>query len=204
MDLLEDLPGSPFCIILGFSDKIPYIGSSYNSALTRTLVWFHTASEAELLAGSARGGRTYMKELHTDIEIAAPVERVWALLVDLQSYKDWNPFIREGHGELREGARIRVRIQLPGRLGMSFHPRVLIVRPGHEIRWVGHFMTPGIINGEHIFLLEPLGVGRVRLVQKEIFRGLLVPLLWSILNRNTRRGFEQMNRALKARAEADV
>ena len=41
-----------------------------------------------------------------------------------------------------------------------------------------------------------------RFTQREEFRGVLVPLLWKQLDTRTRAGFEAMNEALKARAEA--
>ena len=56
-------------------------------------------------------------------------------------------------------------------------------------------------DGEHIFTIEPLEAGDVRFVQREIFTGVLVPLFMRWLEKDTRRGFEEMNRALKLRAE---
>ena len=50
-------------------------------------------------------------------------------------------------------------------------------------------------------MLDPLGENRVRLTHSECFRGLLVPMLWKGLDTDTRAGFEQLNQALKARAE---
>ncbi|HLE55364.1 MAG TPA: SRPBCC domain-containing protein [Thermoplasmata archaeon] len=63
---------------------------------------------------------------------------------------------------------------------------------------------PGLFDGEHIFEIEPAGAGRTRFVQREVFRGLLVPVLARSLDRDTKRGFEEMNRALKMRAELGV
>jgi hypothetical protein len=62
--------------------------------------------------------------------------------------------------------------------------------------------VPGLFDGEHSLTIEALEENRVRFVQSEAFRGLLVPLFARSLNNNTRRGFEEMNRALKERAEA--
>jgi hypothetical protein len=45
--------------------------------------------------------------------------------------------------------------------------------------------------------------GSVRFVQREEFSGLLVPLLWPLLEKNTRLGFEDMNKGLKTRAESN-
>jgi hypothetical protein len=143
-----------------------------------------------------------MKEIHTEIEIDAPAERVWRVLTDFAAYPQWNPFVRRGEGEVKVGFRLQVFIQPAGGKGMSFRPRVLVADPGRELRWLGHLWVPGLFDGEHSFVIEPLGEGRVRFIQRERFGGLLLPLLWKILDRETRRGFEEMNRALKLRCEA--
>jgi uncharacterized protein YndB with AHSA1/START domain len=51
-----------------------------------------------------------MKELHSEIEINAPAERVWELLTDFASYPQWNPFIRTISGQPTKGERLEVRI----------------------------------------------------------------------------------------------
>ncbi len=143
-----------------------------------------------------------MNHLHTEISINAPPERVWHLLTDFSSYPQWNPFIRRAIGEPREGARLEVYLQPSGARGMTFRPRILKAEPDRELRWLGHFLLPGLFDGEHIFTIEPLEAGGVRFVQREIFTGLLVSLFALWLEKDTRRGFEEMNRALKTRAES--
>src|SRR5208337_3854746 len=39
-----------------------------------------------------------MKEIHTEIEINAPAEKVWKVLTDFAAYPEWNPFVRCGAG----------------------------------------------------------------------------------------------------------
>jgi hypothetical protein len=85
---------------------------------------------------------------------------------------------------------------------MTFKPKVLNAEPNRELRWLGHLLFPGLFDGEHSFTIQPLGESRVRFVQREEFKGLLVPLLARSLDNGTRRGFEEMNRALKERAES--
>jgi hypothetical protein len=60
----------------------------------------------------------------------------------------------------------------------------------------------GLFDGEHPLTIHRLGEDRVRFVQAETFGGVLVPLFARSLDNGTRRGFEEMNRALKERAEA--
>jgi hypothetical protein len=144
-----------------------------------------------------------MKQLlRTEIEIDAPAKRVWELLTDFASYPEWNPFIRSISGQPAPGERLQARIEPPGGRGMTFKPRVLNAEPERELRWVGHLLVPGLFDGEHSFTIEPLQENRVRFVQREAFKGLLVPLFARSLETNTLRGFEGMNRALKERAEA--
>jgi hypothetical protein len=142
-----------------------------------------------------------MKELHSEIEIAATAERVWRVLTDFPSYPQWNPFIRRISGEPKTGERLEVRLEPPGGQGMTFRPKLLNAEANHELRWLGRLFVPGLFDGEHSLIIEPLGESRVRFVQREEFRGLLVPLLARSLDDNTRRGFEEMNHALKERAE---
>ncbi len=143
-----------------------------------------------------------MKELRTEIKIQASAERVWQILTDFPSFPEWNPFIRRASGEPRKGARLVVFMQPSGARGMTFQPEVLKAEPNRELRWLGHLLVPGLFDGEHIFTIEPLGINRVRFVQREIFTGLLVPLFARWLHTDTLRGFEEMNRALKIQAES--
>ena len=142
-----------------------------------------------------------MKELRSEIEIGAPPERVWRVLTDFAAYPEWNPFIRRVSGRPEVDERLVVRMRPSGTRGMTFRPTVMKVEPSRELRWLGHLLVPGIFDGEHIFEIEELERDRVRFVQREVFKGLLVPLLARSLDRDTQRGFEEMNRALRERIE---
>ena len=140
-------------------------------------------------------------EINTEIEINAPSETVWNLLTDTSKFPEWNPFIRRLRGELKAGQKLVVFIQPSGARGMEFNPVVLKVEPNRELRWLGRLVFPGLFDGEHIFQIEPLSNGGVRFRQREIFSGVLVPLLKSSLEIDTRRGFNEMNQKLKELAE---
>lgn len=142
-----------------------------------------------------------MRELRRDIEIDAPPSTVWAVLADTSSYSDWNPFMRRLDGELQEGAKLDVRIEPPGARSMNFKPKVLAVTPERELRWIGRLLMPGLFDGEHSFRIEPIGDSRTRFTQAEKFTGILVPAFKSTLDK-TEAGFEQMNQALKSKAES--
>ena len=141
-----------------------------------------------------------MRELRTEIVIHAAPERVWGVLTDFAAYPEWNPFVRRISGEPALGSRLEVRIEPPGSRALTFKPTVVACEPGRELAWLGRLLVRGLFDGEHHFELHSAEGGSTRLVQREEFRGLLVPLAGGGLER-TRRGFEAMNEALKQRAE---
>ena len=136
-------------------------------------------------------------QLHTDIEIDA----VWAELVDLDSYSEWNPFVISSQGTVAVGEQLTNRMQSPGGKAMTLRPKVTVVEAERVFEWLGHFGLPGIFDGRHRFEIEPTATGS-RLIQAEAFRGALVRFMRKSLDVQTVKGFEAMNSALKARAEA--
>jgi hypothetical protein len=137
--------------------------------------------------------------LDTYIDIDAPPERVWEVLLDLPAWKEWNPFIPSLTGKLEVGARLRMTVVPPGRKPMEFKPKVFTMRHGEEILWGGSFL--GVVyRGDHEILLEPQPGGRTRFRQIERFRGPMV-LFMNAMIEATESGYHQMNEALKKRVE---
>ncbi|MBZ0235032.1 MAG: SRPBCC family protein [Deltaproteobacteria bacterium] len=144
-----------------------------------------------------------MIELSSATEIDAPAEAVWRTLTDFEHFSEWNPFIREAHGTTDVGGTVTVRVQPSfGGPRLPLHATILFRDDNHELRWKGSLLAPWLGAGEHTFTIEPIGAHRVRFVQREVFTGALPRLLAPILARETQRGFDAMNLALKARAES--
>jgi hypothetical protein len=141
------------------------------------------------------------KQLRAQIDIQATPERVWQVLTDFGAYPQWNPFMTRADGTPHPGEHLTIRLQPVDGRAVTFRPTVLEATPAVRLRWLGHLLVPGIFDGEHRFTIQPLGDGQVRLVQQEDFRGLLVPLLAASLDRHTLPAFQQLNQALKRRAE---
>lgn len=145
--------------------------------------------------------RRMARQLITSIEIDAPPNTVWEVLTDFTRFDQWNPFIRSVTGEAKKGVQLQVQIQSPGGDSMIFRPVVLIAEAERELCWLGRFLLPGVFDGEHRFQIERISNHRVRFLHSEVFSGLLVPFFWHSLDTQTREGFEEMNKALKLRAE---
>ena len=142
-----------------------------------------------------------MKELRSEIEIKRRPNGCGSSSPTFPVSPNGTRSSAKRRGNIRVGERLEVNIQPSGASAMTFRPTVLKVEPNRELRWLGHLLISGLFDGEHIFTIEPLGEGRVRFTQREVFTGLLVPLFARGLDTDTRRGFEEMNQALKARAE---
>ena len=143
-----------------------------------------------------------MHELYTTIGINAPRHVVWGVLTDLPRYGEWNPYIPRISGDLTPGKRLRVHASPSGTIGRTFFPEVLKVDGPNELRWVGRLPLPGLFNGEHIFTLEARGDDAVHFIHREEFSGLITPVHKRFRLTAAKRGFEEMNVALKTRAEA--
>lgn len=141
-----------------------------------------------------------MKEIHTEILINAPIEKIWATLTDLQAYAEWNPFIRKVEGMLQLDAQLTVTIQPAGQKPMTFHPKICLLGE-YEFSWLGQVGMKGIFDGLHRFKLEKITDNQVKFIHSERFSGILHwPILYMI-GKSASEGFANMNQALKERCE---
>jgi hypothetical protein len=142
-----------------------------------------------------------MKEIKTEIIINAASEKVWKVLTNFKAYPDWNPFITSIEGEVFEGSKFKVSVQSLGSKPMRFSPICTSYNENVEFSWLGKIMMKGIFDGKHGFELIPLVEGKTKFIQREEFKGILVPMLWKKLDVNTRWSFEMMNDKLKETIE---
>ncbi|MGZ4725314.1 MAG: SRPBCC family protein [Ilumatobacteraceae bacterium] len=143
-----------------------------------------------------------MKVIEYSIEIAAPPQAVWDVLIDVDAYTEWNPFLTLDRAPAAVGDRLSITIR-PGRRKMTFRPTVAAFVPGSEISWLGRLLAPGIFDGAHTLALETLPNGHTHFRQREVFRGALVPFMRSVLA-DTGEGFAAMNAALATRVHTHV
>ena len=142
-----------------------------------------------------------MKEVSAEIEINSYPESVWKILTDFATYDQWNPFINKIVGLPAEGSKIDIYIETPSGKNRKYSPRITKVEEGRELRWSGKSSLPGFLNAEHIFIIKELRPERVRFMQREMFNGLLTRIFGKGVDIDIRQGFEDMNDALKKRAE---
>jgi hypothetical protein len=133
--------------------------------------------------------------------IEASAAEVWAVLSDNENWHTWNPTMIESIGKLETGQRLRNTMALDDGQQFTFQPKVLHVAENQGFSWIGRLFLPGIFDGKHEFRLEALGPNRVKLIEKETFRGLLSILLLKQIGEQTLQAWQAAHQALKARVE---
>jgi hypothetical protein len=83
------------------------------------------------------------KELVSSIDIAAPAERVWEVLVDFAAFPAWNPLITHAEGRLEVGGRLRLRMQPIGGSAVTLRPTLVEMVEAQRRRWRGRLGCQG-------------------------------------------------------------
>jgi uncharacterized protein YndB with AHSA1/START domain len=138
-----------------------------------------------------------MASFSTAVEIAAPPERVWAVMTDVERWPEWTAsttsVVRNDAGPLRVGSR--TRIHQPKLRAADWE--VTAVEPGKSFTWVTR--SPGVsVTGYHA--VEAAARGSRALVSIQ-FAGLLGPLIGWIMRGLNRRYLEMEAAGLKRRSE---
>jgi hypothetical protein len=140
-------------------------------------------------------------ELRSEVEINAPAAHVFRVLTDFERYHEWNPFIPSMSGRAEAGQVLALELSLPEGNSYAFKPRVTQLSEGAELRWLGAYFFPFLLEGEQFFLLSERGERLTRLVQGAKLSGFLLRFVGSNVTL-AMRGLVYMNQALKKRAEA--
>jgi uncharacterized protein YndB with AHSA1/START domain len=144
----------------------------------------------------ARCGQLYRVET----TIAASPERVWSVLADLPSYREWNPWLRSATGRLAPGGGVRARVILGDEIRTADHV-VLVVEPGRRLCWRDAGWTTIFVYAQRCRWLEP-APGGVRFVQELQLEGAFSALALVMYGDALEAGMVAETEALRARAEA--
>ena len=140
-------------------------------------------------------------KLERRIGIQAPDEIVWEILSDIPGWADWNPIYPQAQGEIRIGNRWTVELALPGEKPRTINPVILDWAPYDHIHWRLDALR-GWVRTVRFLEIEKMGEENVIFSNGEIFDGWMGPSAARRLRRPILDGFEALNEALKAKAEA--
>ena len=132
-----------------------------------------TAHDGRSARLAAQVAPVSMRDFSTTVDIAAPPNRVWAVMTDVERWSEWTPTVthieRLDQGPLAVGSRARIRQpKLPPAVW-----QVSDLLEGRSFTWVTQ--SPGVsVIAKHS--VEPVGTG-ARATLSIRFSGLLGPLV---------------------------
>jgi uncharacterized protein YndB with AHSA1/START domain len=146
-----------------------------------------------------------MLAAEADIEIAAPIDKVWRVMLATERYGEWNPFIVRVEGAATMGGRLRLHVRWHSGGGARSDEIVTQLDPPADgratlaYRFTGLLASIGAVGATRVQSLRSDGTG-TRYQTREEFRGWLS---WALPLAKVQAGFDAHAKALKARAESD-
>lgn len=123
-----------------------------------------------------------MRRIELTTALAAPADRVWNVLMDLDGWSLWGGLVTSAAGELRPGARwtMTLRAEVDGGAPRTMRPRFVSMDPPRRVVFETLLLGAWFVRLVHVFDVEAEGDGAV-LRQSFEATGLGVPLLWPML-----------------------
>jgi hypothetical protein len=138
---------------------------------------------------------------HSEARIAASSEKVWAILMDLARYPEWNPYTIAMKSTLKIGDPMIMTVKMNALLTIEQTENIRVLEQGHKVCWGIDTDTPEFNSGERCQWLEPLSGGGTRYVTEDLIEGTANPLVSALFGNDVQVGFDAVALALKHRAE---
>ena len=154
-----------------------------------------------------------VRNASASVSIDAPAELVWNVMLDLDGYGQWNPFIvrvdAPGGRAPRVGDPITLHVRFRGGRAVASRERITrieapavdgaVARALLEYEFYGRLHRVGLVRGRRLQRLEQGADGSTLYRTEERFRGALA---FAVPARAVQDGFQRHARALKQRAES--
>ena len=143
-----------------------------------------------------------LQEITTEIEISARPSKVWPIITDIDNWKEWSPIIKESKGTASVGSELTITMigKEEGKYGPKYNPVITDLDEPNYLRWRAHMLAGYIFTNYKVLELEETSTG-TRLTHKEMFKGLLAPIMCGQMEEGVPPMLNSMNQALKDLAE---
>lgn len=136
------------------------------------------------------------------VEVDAPADFVWSVIVDFDRYPEWNPFTVRVDAVLEIGATVVLHLPDPSKRGETFttHEQVSVISPPHHLQYNTGDSMPGIHAVRDQWITD-LGGDRSSYSTTDVFSGEHAEAVFAMQQEWVTAGFNATAHALKARAE---
>jgi len=130
-------------------------------------------NHAETLANNGQIDEHAAVKASSEILIAAPIEKVWRLLVEIDKWPKWQPNITASKfaGPLKQGTEFEWTTG-----GTKITSRLAVVRAGEELAWTGKALNATAI---HVWQLRPTPDGGTEVSTRESMSGFMLKVFYS-------------------------
>ncbi|NQV30423.1 MAG: SRPBCC domain-containing protein, partial [Candidatus Marinimicrobia bacterium] len=99
-----------------------------------------------------------MREIPTEIEIAAFLTQVWDKLMDFEKWQDWNPTANKAGGLASLGSKLDITMSEPeGKDDQKYTATITTFEAPRLFRWRTVMLAGFLMTNERSFELEPVG-----------------------------------------------
>jgi hypothetical protein len=138
-------------------------------------------------------------EVITQIRIKTTSAEVWNVLMDIDKYPEWHPYIRKIEGRMEKNSRIKVTYRKTDVQDAVFSAYIIDMEPTKILSWGGSLGF--IFRAKHYYKIEAVQGDSVKLIQGEYWRGIFGGIYGKKIYVDTAKKFEQMNNKLKQMLE---
>lgn len=137
------------------------------------------------------------------VEIAAPAELVWSILVDLPRYPQWNPYTVKVESSLRLGEPVNLFLPNPAKPGELLHviEHLADFEPHRLLAWEMHASADNPDAARREQIIEATGPATCRYHTTDQFLGATADKVMALHGPWVKQGFDAVALALKAHAE---
>lgn len=137
-----------------------------------------------------------------DVQIQAPHDLVWQVLVDLPRYPEWNPFVRNCESTLAVNDPIDMKVQIFSAFTQKQRETIMAHEPGWLLTYGIAPLPFDLLSSSRSHLVSDLGDGVTLYESRFRLGGRLSGLVDRLMGAKLRAGFEGMTQAVAERAEA--
>ncbi|MFT4615403.1 MAG: hypothetical protein ACI9NT_002556 [Bacteroidia bacterium] len=133
------------------------------------------------------------------ITIAADTATVWNVLVDLDSYPQWNRYSPNVKGRMAVGEVVWVEAHLDDEI-RHVQNYIVSIKPQEELCWQSADWYGSLARGKRCRWLSQTDNGQTRLIHHEVMQGPLAWLIEWLYRDRIERGLKLVNESVAERA----